>query len=131
MARNNQKRLYLYLLRRDKKGMKVLSIFRYKQCPPTRITDLSSLKLPQGLRSSIQKTVYDNRMLWEPWLESAESYQHLRESLKKRGIRNIPLPSTPMHILSPKNYVRQEPTSIEPDLSDVSPIRGMTRRKKS
>lgn len=65
-------------------------------------------------------------------MESADTYQGLRDSLKKRGIKNIPLPSTPMHIISPARYVNKEPTdATEPDLSALEAKRGMIRKKKA
>lgn len=69
-------------------------------------------------------------MYWEPWLESADSYQDFRESLKKRGIRNVPLPSTPMHMLSITNYVQKKPfNQVDPDLKESNLKKGMVRRK--
>lgn len=33
-------------------------------------------------------------MMWEPWMESAESYRSLREALKKRGYSALPISPT-------------------------------------
>jgi len=36
-------------------------------------------------------------MHWEPWLESAESYQELRKALIKRGFKNLYTSSKPIY----------------------------------
>jgi hypothetical protein len=132
MAGNNQKRLYLYLQRRDRKGMKLLSIFPFKECPPTRVTDLNSLKLPKALTATIEKSIYEDRMYWEPWIESADTYTELRNSLHKRKVRNVPLISTPKHTSLPRNYVNKIPTKrTAPEVGKFKPKKGMVRKNKS
>jgi len=56
--------LYLYLARRDKSGIRILD-------------------------GQITQIIYDARMLWEPWVESANTFEELRASLKIRGYTNI------------------------------------------
>ena len=93
-----QKKIYLYLARRDKMGMKILSVFSKNQTLlPTRVKDLKQLNLSQQLHMEISRTVQKERMLWEVWMESAPSYIELKKSLKKRGYRNLPHSSVPMH----------------------------------
>jgi D-mannonate dehydratase len=40
--------------------------------------------------------VFDNRMLWEPWVEPAESFHKLKEKLHQRGFTNLPMSSSPV-----------------------------------
>jgi hypothetical protein len=56
---------------------------------PVRVTDLKSIQLPAAVFESVEKILYDNRMYWEPWIESAENYEALRQTLQKRGYSNL------------------------------------------
>ena len=85
--------LYFYLARRDKKGVRIIAKFQGTPQMATRISDISSL-VPPNLSGSLNQIIYDSRMLWEPWVESAESYADLRNSLEIRGYTNIPISST-------------------------------------
>lgn len=88
-------KLWLYLARRDKTGIRVLSILRGRKYGPARIHDISTLQLPAFWQTELDQIIFDSRMLWETWLESADSYDDLREALKKRGYSNIPISSQP------------------------------------
>lgn len=83
--------LYLYLGRRDKTGVRFLAKFRGRPVLPTRIKELESLNLPTGWSEQLKQTIYDARMLWEPWIESSDSFEELRTALKVRGYTNIPI----------------------------------------
>lgn len=54
------------------------------------------LKLPQVWESQIQKIIHENRMLYEPWIESAKSYEELKQRLKDRSFINLPMGAVPM-----------------------------------
>jgi hypothetical protein len=86
-------KLYLYLARRDKTDIRVLTVFSSTTMPAgknSRIRKISDLNLPESLRAKIEAEVYSNRMLWELWMESAEDYNVLQKQLTKRGFRNVP-----------------------------------------
>jgi hypothetical protein len=84
--------LYIYLARLDKKGIKVITAFEYaKKVYPTRITNLDSLGMNQQTYANISKEAYDNRMQYELYAESAESFEKLKLSLKTRGYSHLPL----------------------------------------
>jgi hypothetical protein len=83
--------LFLYLTRRDKTGIRVLAIFQSLPRSATRIEDLTSLQIPPSLQQKLQQAIYDSRMLWEPWIESADDYNQLVSNLKLRGYTNIPI----------------------------------------
>lgn len=82
-------RMYLYLGRRDRKGARVVMVLDGPETTPVRVTDLKSIQLPAAVSESIEQIVYENRMHWEPWIESAESYEALRQKLHKRGYRDL------------------------------------------
>ena len=79
----------MYLARRDKKGVKILNVF-WGDVPPTRVKDIKALNLPSHLERQVIKRVHKERMLWELWIDSAEDFTELRESLKRRGYKNLP-----------------------------------------
>ena len=74
-------RVYLYLARRDKKGMKVLATFNGPSYPATRVTDVASLSMSPELERKVSRTIHEDRMMWEPWIEGVRSYDELRQSL--------------------------------------------------
>jgi hypothetical protein len=90
--------LYLYLARRDKKGVKILTEFPASQnFPATRVTDLLSLNLPGTISAQIADAVHEHRMFWEPWLESADNFVDLRDKLRARGYNQLPIHAAAMY----------------------------------
>lgn len=89
--------LFIYLGRRDKSGIRIIAKVTGKSQLPVRLTDASllSLQLPASWHTEISQIIYDNRMQWEPWVESVDSFEDWRASLKKRGFSNIPISSQP------------------------------------
>ena len=69
------------------------------------------LKLPLTWQNQIQKIIYDNRMLYEPWLESAGSYEELKERLKERGFKDLPIGAVPMINISKYHQIPKADTS--------------------
>jgi hypothetical protein len=107
-------RCYLYLARRDKMGARVVTVLDGPQRPPIRLVDLESLKLPPTIHASVEKIIYDNRMYWEPWIESAEHYQELRKKLHARGFQGLypsckPLFDGTSFLLPPKADLKKHP----------------------
>lgn len=82
-------KLYLYLTKRDKKGVRFLAEIIGDEQLATRVTDLSLIT--SNHREDISQIIYDSRMMWEPWVESAENIEALRQNLKLRGFVNLPL----------------------------------------
>lgn len=90
---------YIYLARRDKRGMKVLTVFPKGKdnFPATRIKDIKQLNLPHALESQLSKAIHEDRMMWEPFIQCAKSYVDLVSSLRKDGYGRIPMHQTPLH----------------------------------
>lgn len=83
--------IYLYLARRDRQNVRILSTFSGDSSfPHTRVENLKKLNLPKNVESSLSQIIKKDRMLWEPWIEGASKYQSLKKSLEKRGYRNVP-----------------------------------------
>lgn len=87
--------LYLYFARRDKSAVRILSIFKGKEQAPTRLDSLEPLNLPNNFRLQLEKVIFTDRLLWEPWIESFESFDDFRNSLRKRAYLNIPISNRP------------------------------------
>jgi hypothetical protein len=116
-------KLYLYLARRDRTGIKLLSVLpTNNSVPPTRLKDIKSLNLPIELTSAIQQTIHTDRMLFEPWIQTASNYNEFKESLKKRKYKNIPANMLPIHEVRPV-FPAQNPKT-----SQLSSRRTMLRR---
>lgn len=91
----NTKTLYLYLARRDKNGIRILAVVLGAEILPSRVENIDLFNLPTTWSEEIKQIVYDNRMLWELWIESADSYDLLKKSLSNRGYKNLPMSSQP------------------------------------
>lgn len=128
MAR--QRRLYLYLARRDKTGVKVLSVFpNSAETPPLRVGDVKDLNLPPNVEAQVAQAAYDDRMLWEAWIESADDYEDLKRSLRERGYSRLPVSSSPKFKGVPTGVV--EKGSETPRINTaVGERRSMIRRVK-
>ena len=91
--------LYLYLARRDKKGIKVVSGFGFKgKAYAARVEDISRLGLNPHMSATVAREAYENRMEYELFVESAESFDDLRISLQNRGYSNLPLQQFPGYV---------------------------------
>lgn len=87
-------RIYVYLARRDKKGIKLISSFSHKAvCYPTKINikNLSKTQLSNKIQEKISAEFNKNNLIYEIYIESATSANEFRKSLINRGYRNIPL----------------------------------------
>ncbi len=87
--------IYLYLTRRDKTGVRFVAKFLGQELLPTRLDDVESLNLPVNWTNQIKQIIYDSRMLWEPWIESSDSFDDLKNLLKVRGYTNVPINAQP------------------------------------
>ena len=99
----NGKRIYLYLVRRDKKGCQVVLILQGLETSPVKLTDIHALKLQPHVLIELQTIIHEHRMDWEPWIESVDNYEQLRQNLIRRGYSKLPLKSNPLHSESSYN----------------------------
>ena len=89
-------RTYIYLAKRNKKGTKLLARLESTNQMLSRIEDIKILNLPSELESKISRVAEKNKMGWEIWIESADSYENLKKSLIKRGYSEIAIHPVPM-----------------------------------
>lgn len=99
--------IYIYLARRDKKEIKIVSVMQGK-CIFTKLNDIQSLRLPPTLEDDLTELAYNHRMMWELCMEGFNSYQELFNSLTKRGFTCIPMAPVPMLSLPIVDISRQK-----------------------
>jgi len=96
MTIQKQIKVWIYLTRRDKSGVRFLSQFRSKkEISPTRIKNIAELNIPPENAQKLDEIIFQSRLEWEPWLESADSFDIIKNKIKKRGYYNIPISFVP------------------------------------
>lgn len=95
-------KIFVYLAKRDKKEIKVLGILNNnKKCHPTKIKieKINEINLPNEIINSIKEEYKKNKLIWEIYLESSDSYEELKKSLIRRGYKNLPLHQITLNII--------------------------------
>ena len=89
--------LYLYLARRDKQGVRIISKFISRPQNLTLVTDenIANLFIPSNYLNDIKQKIYESRMLWECWVETCDTFENFKVLLSKRGYSNIPISPRP------------------------------------
>lgn len=90
--------IWVYLARRDKTSVEILTVLRGREVLPVRIPDLDILGLPQVWKVEMRRLIEERKMEWELWAESAEDFDTLRERLKKRRYTNLPINGQPLFV---------------------------------
>jgi len=94
-VKENKTNVWLYLARRDKRAVRILAKAQGKNVMANRVENIDQLTLPTDWSNKIKQTTFDNRMLWELWIESFDSYEQLKAALTNRGYSNIPMSPQP------------------------------------
>lgn len=94
---------YVFLAKRDKSDIKVLTILKGGEHPATRVEDIKKLSLSPELEQKISVQVKEHKMLWELWIESAENFEELKKKLIKRGFRKLPMNMNALFTLDYRN----------------------------
>ena len=91
---------YIYLLRRDKKGLMLVATMPFdREIPATRIVS------PNNFPPEILSIIEENKMMWEPWIESSDSYKNLKSSLLRKGYSKLPITAMPKFVVNqPINF---------------------------
>jgi len=90
----------------------------------SRVQNLTNLKLPVLWETKIATIINENIMLYEPWVETASSYNELRERLIDRGYTEIAAGISPM--INFESY-NQAPVA---NTSSCDVVRTMLRKKQ-
>lgn len=118
------KRLYLYLASRSKQGVKLVTVLQSEETVNDRLSSLEQLSIPQIWQRKIAQIIHDNRMLYEPRLETAKDFEELKGRLKGRGYTKLPMGAVPL--LHMQAY-RKAPMA---DTSSCKITKTMIRKKK-
>lgn len=89
-------RIYLYLASRSKDGIKLITTLQGTETVNSLVTNLKEFQLPQIWERKIAKIIYDNRMLYEPRVESAKTFEELKSRLRNRGFTGLPMGAIPL-----------------------------------
>jgi hypothetical protein len=103
--KSDLKILWLYLAKRDKKGVKILSKFYSRDIGPILLEDLKILNLPSSWYGKVKGYIDENLMYWQPWLQTAVDFDELKASLKIRGYSELPANGRPMVLVTPTLFV--------------------------
>ena len=88
--------VYLYLAKRDKKGIKIVAILQGNPINFHKVNDIKELGLPQHMEDQINQVKYNERMNWELCIESFPTFKDLLNVLKNRGYKNFPTSQSPI-----------------------------------
>lgn len=118
-------KLYIYLTGRSKKGIKMVAIMR-GSCPARRLDNAKQLGIPHVWEQAINDVIYEHRMHYEPWVESAASPQALLDAIKKRGYSELNASLTPIVNLAAlmvkdmPNVLHHHPGSVPPEANHLA-----------
>jgi len=57
---------------------------------PVRLNNLTILELPIMWQKQIEELIHDNRMFYEPFIDSASNYEEFKKRLYAQGYRHVP-----------------------------------------
>jgi len=79
--------------------------------------------LPFANNQKLTEIVYELRLDWEPWIESADSFDNIKDKIKKRGYSNLPISFIP--------EVGSNNITLTPEVytSNLNKTKIMTRRQ--
>ena len=101
-----------------------MTVLQGQSAVTSKLTNTSDLNIPQVWERKIQQIIHDNRMLYEPWIESASSFNEIRDRLKGRGYTDLPMGASPL--LKMESYSK----APNADTSSCNISRTMIRKKK-
>lgn len=124
-------KLYLYLAKRDKTGFKLIATFPTNQSyPPTKVDDVAKLGLSENIVNEIKPIIYENRMRYDVWIQTAKDFKELKASLQYRGYKNLPIQMSPMYRQGTSIRNKSEPKPKQDvNLRNLQPKTTMLRRK--
>ncbi len=76
--------------------MKLVTVLQSEQTVNSSVSSLDELDLPSVWQREITHIIQENRMLYEPRMETAKDFNELRERLRNRGYTNIPMGAVPI-----------------------------------
>lgn len=111
--KKNFENLWLYLARRDKKGVQIIAKFLSRELDPIKLDNIKRLTLPESWEGKIFTYIEQNKIYWEPWIQTNSDFEDLKKSLRKRGYSDIPangqpmIPVVPQIVVNVNNFPKQ------------------------
>jgi len=97
--------LWLYLSKRDKKGVQIIAKLLCREINPIPLANIKLLSLPPSWEGKIADIIEQNKIYWEPWVQTASTFDDLKFNLKIRGYSNVPVNGSPMILITPQVLV--------------------------
>lgn len=87
---------FLYLIKRDKKGVILLYVFKGEKIPKIFLNDFENIGLSEEAKEKCHNYYNSLRFNWQIVLESEESFDLIKKKLHKNGFKNIQLDNVPL-----------------------------------
>ena len=89
---------FLYLCKRDKKGVILLLTLNGSQIPKTFLSDFEILDLPENIKTKCENYYNSLRLTWQIIIESSNSFDEIKKRLHKNGYKNIQIDNSPLFL---------------------------------
>lgn len=83
--------IFVYLARRDKQGIRLLTVGQGDLASPIRLADAEAAGLDPSWRKALAPHIDSSVMSSEVWIESAQDFPALAKRLQARGYRFDPV----------------------------------------
>jgi len=87
---------FLYLCKRDKKGVLLLLTFNGDKIPKTFLNDFENIGLPENIRKKCEEYYNPLRFNWQIVVESDDNFDLIKKKLHKNGYKNIQFDNAPL-----------------------------------
>ena len=108
---------FLYLAKRDKKGIILLSYFEGQKVSKTFVKSISDIGLIEKDAQIIQEFYKKYHMDYQIVFESAEDFKSLKQKLLEKGFTNLPLTNQAkfnhLKIENPKNLIKLQKIMLQ------------------
>lgn len=89
-------RHFLYLIKRDKKGVILLLVFKGEKIPKIYLNDFENIGLSENIKQKCDNYYNPLRFNWQIVLESDENFDLIKKKLHKNGFQNIQFDNAPL-----------------------------------
>ena len=89
---------FLYLCRRDKKGVLLLLILSGDKIPKTYVDNFDNIGLPENIRFKLDNYYIPLRFHWQIVIESDDNFDSIKKRLHKNGYKNIQFDNSPLFL---------------------------------
>lgn len=89
---------FLYLCKRDKKGVVLLLRLNGNQIPKTFLYDFENLGLTENIKSKCENYYNPLKLSWQIIIESANNFNDIKKRLYRDGYQNIQIDNSPLFL---------------------------------